>query len=78
MRISSPIVIISRKPQTGSDFGFHSNELFFRMAFVDFDGEKVIEAYKKEKKIDELFIKENCLSIYKGIQQLIKFTREIG
>jgi aspartate aminotransferase len=62
----------------GSDFGFHSNELFFRMAFVDFDGEKVMEAYKKEIKIDELFIKENCLSIYKGVQQLIKFTREIG
>ena len=61
----------------GSDFGFHSNELFFRMAFVDFDGEKVMEAYKKEIKIDELFIKENCLSIYKGVQQLIKFTREI-
>ena len=62
----------------GSDFGFESNELFFRMAFVDFDGEKVMEAYKKELKIDELFIKENCLSIYKGVQQLIKFTREIG
>lgn len=62
----------------GSDFGFHSNELFFRMAFVDFDGEKVMEAYKKEKKIDELFIKENCLSIYKGVQQLKKFTREIN
>ena len=62
----------------GSDFGFHSNELFFRMAFVDFDGEKVMEAYKKEKKIDELFIKENCLSIYKGVQQLKKFTKEIN
>lgn len=62
----------------GTDFGFKSDELFFRMAFVDFDGEKVMEAYKKEIKIDELFIKENCLSIYKGVQQLIKFTREIG
>ena len=61
----------------GSDFGFESNELFFRMAFVDFDGEKVMEAYKKEIKIDKLFIKENCLSIYKGVQQLIKFTKEI-
>ena len=62
----------------GSDFGFKSNELFFRMAFVDFDGEKVMEAYKKEKKIDELFIKENCLSIYKGVQQIKKFIREIN
>ena len=61
----------------GSDFGFKSNELFFRMAFVDFNGEKVMKAYKKEKKIDERFIKENCISIYKGVKQLIKFTKEI-
>ena len=60
----------------GSDFGFKSNELFFRMAFVDFDGEKVLKAYLKEKHIDEAFIIENCLSIYKGVQQLIKFTKE--
>ena len=61
----------------GSDFGFKSNELFFRMAFVDFNGEKVMKAFEKVKDIDELFIKENCISIYKGVQQLIKFTKEI-
>ena len=61
----------------GSDFGFKSNELFFRMAFVDFNGEKVMKAFEKVKNIDELFIKENCMSIYKGVQQLIKFTKEI-
>jgi len=60
----------------GSDFGFKSNELFFRMAFVDFNGEKVMKAFEKVKNIDELFIKENCMSIYKGVQQLIKFTKE--
>ena len=60
----------------GSDFGFKSNELFFRMAFVDFNGEKVMKAFEKVKNIDELFIKENCISIYKGVQQLIKFIKE--
>ena len=60
----------------GSDFGFKSNELFFRMAFVDFNGEKVMKAFEKVKEIDELFIRENCMSIYKGVQQLIKFTKE--
>jgi len=60
----------------GSDFGFDTTELFFRLAFVDFDGEKVLKAYLKEKHIDEAFIIENCLSIYKGVQQLIKFTKE--
>ena len=62
----------------GSDFGFKSHELFFRMAFVDFNGEKVLKAYEKEKNIDERFLKENCLSIHNGVQQLIKFTREIS
>ena len=60
----------------GSDFGFKPNELFFRMAFVDFNGEKVMKAFEKGKEIDELFIKENCISIYKGVQQLIKFIKE--
>ena len=60
----------------GSDFGFKSNELFFRMAFVDFNGEKVMKAFEKVKNIDELFIKENSISIYKGVQQLIKFIKE--
>ena len=60
----------------GSVFGFDTTELFFRLAFVDFDGEKVLKAYLKEKHIDEAFIIENCLSIYKGVQQFIKFTKE--
>ena len=46
------------------------------MAFVDFNGDKVMKAFEKAKNIDELFIKENCMSIYKGVQQLIKFTKE--
>ena len=62
----------------GSDFGFKSNELFFRMAFVDFDGEKVMKAYNKVKNIDENFIKEHCERIYDGVQQLIAFTKLNG
>ncbi|MGB2327905.1 MAG: pyridoxal phosphate-dependent aminotransferase [Flavobacteriaceae bacterium] len=59
----------------GTDFGFKSNELFFRMAFVDFDGEKVMKAYYTEKNINENFIKEHCKRIYNGVQQLIAFTK---
>tara|TARA_B110000003_G_scaffold172618_1_gene172204 strand:+ start:48024 stop:49292 length:1269 start_codon:yes stop_codon:yes gene_type:complete len=62
----------------GSDFGFKSTELFFRLAFVDFDGERLMKLVRKETNIDENFIKENCLSIYNGVQQLIKFIREIS
>ena len=59
----------------GTDFGFKSDELFFRMAFVDFDGEKVMKAYNTEKNINENFIKEHCKRIYDGVQQLIAFAK---
>ncbi len=62
----------------GSDFGFETTEFFFRLAFVDFNGEKVMNAYRDMAIIDESFIKENCLSIYSGVQQLIKFTNELS
>ena len=62
----------------GSDFGFETTEFFFRLAFVDFNGEKVMNAYRDIAIIDENFIKENCLRIYTGVQQLIKFTKEVS
>ncbi|QMU66340.1 MAG: hypothetical protein GKR88_19985 [Flavobacteriaceae bacterium] len=42
----------------GTDFGFKETELFFRIAFVDFDGEKILESYQKNTCIDEDFIKK--------------------
>ena len=62
----------------GSDFGFETTEFFFRLAFVDFNGEKVMNAYRDIAIIDESFIKENCSRIYAGVQQLIKFTKEVS
>ncbi len=59
-----------------SDFGFEETEFFFRLAFVDFDGEKVLQA-SKEKKIDLDFIKEECSNIYKGTKQLIQFVKDL-
>ena len=57
-----------------SDFYFKDEELFFRLAFVDFNGAQVINAFKKTKKIDDRFIKEYCFNIYKGIQQIKSFV----
>jgi aspartate aminotransferase len=44
----------------GSDFGFKDDELFFRLAFVDFDGKLL------KRNLDE-----NILSGFKNIQKLI-------
>jgi len=60
----------------GSDFGFQKNELFFRLAFVDFDGKDVMEAYLKKVNIDEAFIKQHCPRVFSGVQKLIEFAKE--
>jgi aspartate/methionine/tyrosine aminotransferase len=61
----------------GSDFGFDDTEFFFRLAFVDFNGETVMNAYEKSKTIDEDFIRKECPSMYKGTQQLIQFVNDL-
>lgn len=61
----------------GSDFGFQDTELFFRLAFVDFDGENVMNLTQKDTEIDRSYVQENCPSVYRGVHQLIKFTKEL-
>ena len=61
----------------GSDFGFDETEFYFRLAFVDFQGEKVLKAFQKEGSIDHSFIQKECASIYKGTQRLIDFIDEL-
>ncbi|MDT7831255.1 aminotransferase class I/II-fold pyridoxal phosphate-dependent enzyme [Flavobacteriaceae bacterium S356] len=61
----------------GVDFGFQEEELFFRLAFVDFDGANVMDAYQKGSKIDALFIKEHCPSIYNGVTQVQAFVKSM-
>ena len=60
----------------GTDFGFGPQEWTFRLAYVDFDGKKALEAYQKNKNIplDLNFIKTFAPNIYKGVQSLIDFT----
>lgn len=56
-----------------SDFYFQEEELFFRLAFVDFNGTEVMKAYKTNTLIDEYFIKKHCQNIDKGIKNIEKF-----
>lgn len=62
-----------------TDFYFQKEELFFRLAFVDFNGQEVIKAYKKFDNIDtRKFIKNNCPSIYRGTQQIMKCINDLS
>ena len=58
----------------GSDFGFDKKDLFFRIAFVDFDGKKVLDAYLKETHIDAVFIEKYAKNISEGIKSVQKFV----
>jgi aspartate/methionine/tyrosine aminotransferase len=61
----------------GSDFGFDDSEFFFRLAFVDFDGESVMKAYQHNQQMDAEFIQKECPSMFVGTQQLIKFVEDL-
>lgn len=61
----------------GSDFGFQEDDLFFRIAFVDFNGVQVMEAYKAQGVIDAEFIAQYCPSIYKGVQMVQQFINDV-
>ncbi len=57
-----------------SDFYFKDKELFFRLAFVDFDGVEVMKAFKVNPSVDEQFIKKYCTNIYYGVKKIIEFV----
>lgn len=57
-----------------SDFYFKEEELFFRLAFVDFDGVEVMKVFKVNPLVDEDFIKKNCSNIYNGVKRITEFV----
>ncbi|NNK76154.1 MAG: aminotransferase class I/II-fold pyridoxal phosphate-dependent enzyme [Maribacter sp.] len=61
----------------GSDFYFDDNELFLRLAFVDFDGAHLLKAFGKSGEINDRFIEEHCPNIVFGVEQLLLFVKDI-
>ena len=60
----------------GSDFGISPEQLISRIAFVDFNGKKTLEAAEKGITLDEKFVEKYCPKIFKGIKVLIKWIRD--
>tara|TARA_B110000091_G_scaffold214477_1_gene268261 strand:+ start:1017 stop:2288 length:1272 start_codon:yes stop_codon:yes gene_type:complete len=61
----------------GVDFGFEKDELFFRIAFVDFDGKKVMKAFNSDIEIDLDFIKSNTPNIFSGVEKIKEFILQL-
>ena len=61
-----------------SDFYFNDDELFFRLAFVDFNGEYVMNAYRNNPLIDEDFIQKNCPNIFLGVNKIHDFVEKLS
>ena len=64
----------------GTDFYFPPDEFIFRLAYVDFDGKKALNAYQKNKNmaLDLKFIKTFAPNIFKGVQKIIDFVNSFG
>lgn len=62
----------------GVDFYFSPEELFFRLAYVDFDGEVALNSYKNDNlELDKEFIKTYAPNIVKGIRKIIKWVNSL-
>jgi aspartate aminotransferase len=63
----------------GKAFGRPSTELTCRLSYVDFDGEKALNAAKElgGEKLDEVFIKTICPNMYKSMQVLGNWLKQM-
>jgi aspartate aminotransferase len=62
----------------GSDFGRDDDELTARMAYVDFDGARALEAVAvipREQPLDEIFLKRHCGRVIEAVETLCQFAR---
>lgn len=63
----------------GSEFGMDPEQLTARIAYVDFNGEKAIEASQeinREDELDETFLRDYCAPVVEGIDRLCQWLHE--
>jgi hypothetical protein len=60
-----------------TDFYFQKHDLFFRLAFVDFDGESVLNSYADFNGTNEEFVITYCSSIHRGVSQIIQCVKDL-
>ena len=61
----------------GSQFGRPPEELTARLAYVDFDGDRALEAVAvipKEQPLDETFLKRHCGKVVAAIQAMARWV----
>ena len=62
----------------GIDFYFNKDELIFRLAYVDFNGRKAINEFKRNKgKLNDTFVLKVAPNINSGIRNLIEFVNTL-
>ncbi len=60
----------------GDDFGRNAEEFSARIAYVDFDGKKALEA-AKNRDIDENFLREFCPNTVEAIDRICDFVKDL-
>ena len=59
----------------GSDFYFNESSFFCRLAFVDFNGNKLLKS--NSLNVNNLISKQEFINIYLGIDTLKKFVKDL-
>ncbi len=64
----------------GSDFGRPDDELTARLAYVDFDGARALEAVAvipREQPLDETFLKRHCGNVVQAIETVCEWVSQV-
>ncbi|USE38160.1 pyridoxal phosphate-dependent aminotransferase [Endozoicomonas sp. SCSIO W0465] len=62
----------------GSDFGLMADQLFVRMAFVDFDGGKALGAMAEGRYEPDVFVRQYCPKLYQACQRIKQWLMRSG
>jgi aspartate aminotransferase len=61
----------------GSDFGQPENELSARIAFVDFDGQELLDNYPLDNKVEESFIVAHCGRTIEAVRRIVDWLASL-
>ncbi len=62
----------------GSDFGLMADQLFVRMAFVDFDGARALDAVSERRYEPEDFVQQYCPRLFAACQRVEHWLGQSG
>lgn len=61
----------------GADFGIPEDELFLRIALVNFDGARALSAHSNDELVDSDFLRSHCAPTLRAMDEILDWIRRL-